>query len=92
MGDSLAPAYQPGDYVLVFKAGRAPRPGDVIVFRHPFYGTLIKRVESGDASSESYFVVGTHPDSTDSRQFGVVPARDVLGRVIWHFRKTHNQT
>ena len=62
----------------------------MIVFRSPLYGTMIKRVEALDVESGGYFVVGTHPDSTDSRQFGAVPARDVLGRVIWQIRKRSN--
>jgi hypothetical protein len=33
------------------------------------------------------FVVGYHPDSVDSRQFGAVLPQTILGKVIWHIRR-----
>ena len=88
-GDSLSPEYQEGDFVLVVKIPfflRTIRPGDVVTFRQIAYGTLIKRVERIDADGELLYVVGEHPDSTDSRRFGPVPREDVIGKVIWHIR------
>ena len=87
-GHSLEPTYREGDYVLIgavpFPAGSI-FPGDVVVFRHAALGLLIKRVEQvlGDA----VLVLGTHPDSVDSRSFGPIPLSDVLGKVIWHIVK-----
>ena len=85
-GDSLSPSYKEGDYVMLitvpffsFKAG------DTIVFRHPEYGTMIKNIDFVD--SDKIFVVGTHPRSIDSRQFGPIERGDVIGKVIWHIRR-----
>ena len=97
-GDSLIPDYQEGDFVLVSKIPflfASPRPGQVVAFHLPPYGTLIKRIEQvleGDQSDDqsggpSYFVTGTHPLSVDSRQFGPVSRRALLGRVVWHIPK-----
>ena len=89
-GDSLIPDYQEGDFVLVSKIPflfASPRPGQVIAFHMPPYGTLIKRVEQVLEGGQSFFVTGTHPLSVDSRQFGPVSRQALLGRVVWHIPK-----
>ncbi len=88
-GDSLAPEYSQGDFVFVSKIPflfSPPAPGMVIAFRQPGYGLLIKRIDSvtGDGGLK---VTGTHPDSIDSRTFGLVRSADIIGRVVWHIRK-----
>ena len=86
-GDSLIPDYQEGDFVLVSKIPflfASPRPGQVIAFYMPPYGTLIKRVEQVLEGGQSFFVTGTHPLSVGSRQFGSVSRQALLGRVVWH--------
>lgn len=88
-GRSLEPRYSAGDFVLVLKLPFSItfyRPGDVLVFRHALYGTLIKQLDHVTGEGELY-VLGTGPDSTDSRAFGTVPARDVIGKVVWHIQK-----
>jgi phage repressor protein C with HTH and peptisase S24 domain len=88
-GDSLAPEYQQGDFVLVSKIPFLfipPSPGTVIAFRQPGYGLLIKRIEN-ISSDGGVNVIGTHPDSIDSRVFGTVRRGDIIGKVIWHIRK-----
>ena len=89
-GDSLSPFFLEGDFVVVSKIPfflRQPRSGDVVVFRHPAYGTMIKRVERLSPGGEEVYVVGEHPLSTDSRQFGPLPRSALRGLVIWHIRK-----
>lgn len=89
-GESLSPDYEEGDYVVI---ATFPflfvylRPGDVVVFTHPAYGLMIKRVEHVENTAGDLWVTGTHPLSIDSRQFGAVKRRDVIGRVLWHIRK-----
>ncbi len=88
-GDSLSPEYAQGDFVLVSKIPlliSPPAPGMVIAFRQPGYGLLIKRIES-ITTDGCLSVTGTHPDSLDSRTFGPVRPKDIIGRVIWHIRK-----
>ncbi len=87
--NSLSPAYQEGDYVMVITVPLlfgAPRRGDVIVFRHEIYGTMIKVVEAVSPGGQEFSVVGTHADSVDSRRFGPVSRKDVVGKVIWHIK------
>ena len=89
-GESLMPEYREGDFVLVSKIPYlfAPvRRGDVVVFRHERYGTMIKKVECAAPDRDEIHVTGTHENSVDSRRFGPIPKRDVLGKVIWHVRR-----
>jgi nickel-type superoxide dismutase maturation protease len=85
-GESLSPFFVQGDYVLVVKIPfilRRLKPGDVIVFRHPAYGVMIKRLEWFSDDGKELFVLGSHPDSNDSRSFGPVPRHWLIGKVIW---------
>lgn len=90
-GESLEPEFHPGDYVL---AASLPgwwhrlRPGDVVVCRHPAYGTLVKRIEKMDPARQEVQLIGSHPESIDSRVFGALPRKQVIGKVIWHVRKS----
>jgi nickel-type superoxide dismutase maturation protease len=90
-GDSLSPEYREGDYVVVatipFFLNRI-QVGDVIVFRQPTYGTLIKKVAQVERDGDQIFVVGAHPNSVDSRQFGPIARQALIGRVIWHIPKS----
>ena len=89
-GSSLLPEYRDGDFVLVSKIPYlfgAIKPGDVIAFRHQRYATLIKQVHSVAPERDEIYVIGTHEHSLDSRQFGPIGRKDVLGKTIWHIRK-----
>ena len=88
-GDSLTPDYQNGDFVIISKIPfffKPPTHGDVVAFRQPGYGLLIKRIESVRPNSE-VVVIGSHPESIDSRVFGAIRIEDILGKVVWHIRK-----
>ena len=90
-GKSLAPEYLEGDFVLIAKIPflmRRLHTGDVVVFRHPLYGVLIKKVDSVSEDRGEVLVTGTHTNSLDSRRFGAVRISSLLGKVIWHIRKT----
>ena len=89
-GHSLYPEFQEGDYVLTagvpFPSGKI-KAGNVIVFRQPVHGFLVKRVQKVLDEGQAFEVRGTQIDSTDSRNFGPVPLSQVEGKVIWHFRQ-----
>ncbi|HKW42558.1 MAG TPA: nickel-type superoxide dismutase maturation protease, partial [Thermoplasmata archaeon] len=83
--DSMQPALEPGDYVLVNRWAyrfREPRIGDLVVLRDPENEGrfLIKRVASGERGR--FTVVGDNWfRSRDSRAFGSVARRDLIGKV-----------
>jgi signal peptidase I len=88
-GESLTPEFQEGDFVLVSKVPLffyPASPGDIIAFRQPGYGLLIKRVQSVGRDG-TIKVIGSHPESIDSRVFGPTRPKDIIGKVVWHIRK-----
>lgn len=78
----MAPTLLPGDQILVRYGGR-PRPGDLVVVELPGrplgVKRLIRRTEGG------WWIEGDGDETTDSRTFGSVPDRAVLGRVRWRY-------
>jgi signal peptidase I len=92
-GNSLSPAYKDGDFVLIVKISiffhkinffRRIKAGDIIVFMHPRYGRMIKKVERFLPDKDEIYVLGTQEFSVDSREFGPIHSREVIGKVIWH--------
>jgi signal peptidase I len=91
-GESLSPLFQEGDYVVVLKHPRflkSLKSGDVIVFHHAYYGTMIKRIETVSPENDEITVAGSHPDSVDSRSFGPILRKDVVGKVLWRIKYNH---
>lgn len=88
-GESLSPDYRDGDFVVLATSPRLYhiKPGDVIVFEHAAYGTLIKRVTH--ALPGDVYVTGTHKHSLDSRKLGAIERKSITGKVLWHIRKDH---
>jgi hypothetical protein len=88
--NSLHPAYQDGDYVLTSRIPilfKSLRPGEAVVFRQEIYGTLIKLVERVDRERQEIYVIGLREESVDSRRFGPIHYKDIIGKVIWHIPK-----
>jgi signal peptidase I len=89
--NSLSPEFREGDFVLVAKIPffffNTLHQGDIVVFKQPQYGTLIKKIEQLFPRQREVYVVGTHPNSIDSRQFGSIPVKELVGKVIWHIPK-----
>jgi len=85
-GSSLYPEYREGDYVMIITIPFFLfKQGDTIIFRHPTYGRMIKIINC--IESDKIQVVGTHPESIDSRQLGPIDRESILGKVIWHIKR-----
>jgi hypothetical protein len=87
-GQSLEPDYHAGDFVISSRLAvrfGGFHQGDVVVVRLPGYGTLIKRIDHLDGNH--LWVGGSHPDSIDSRDFGLIGAKQVAGKVVLQIRK-----
>jgi nickel-type superoxide dismutase maturation protease len=83
-GPSMEPTLHPGDWIVARRDGRAAR-GDVVVLKHPRRPGLLIVKRVAEIREGGFWVLGDAAGaSTDSRDFGVVPA--VVGRVVWRIR------
>jgi nickel-type superoxide dismutase maturation protease len=84
-GSSMAPTLQPGDRLVVWRT-RSVHPGDIVAAADPRQPerTVLKRVTSVDP--EGVFLLGDNPgQSTDSRQFGRVPIKSLVGKALYRY-------
>ena len=89
-GNSLSPFFLPGDFVITFMGKKTLsnlQPGDMVIFDHPEYGTLIKIVKDHLTNSSSLVVEGSNPDSTSSHKLGPIPYNAVRGKVIYSVKQ-----
>jgi nickel-type superoxide dismutase maturation protease len=93
-GPSMEPAYRAGDRLLVNRLAyvrRPPAPGEVVVLRDPEQAgrLLIKRVATPPdepARSSGVWVLGDNGvESRDSRAFGYVPRRRIVGKAWFRY-------
>lgn len=89
-GCSMEPVLRDGDRVLVSRLAyrlRSPRPGDVVLARVAAVpgGLTVKRVAALDGNGRLVLHGDNAAFSTDSRHFGPVPRRAVLGRVWYRY-------
>ena len=76
----MLPTLKPGDTILVWRFSK-PKVGDIVV-AYPKGVPIIKRVEK--TKNGQLFLVGDNPQkSTDSRQFGWVDRKQILGLVLF---------
>lgn len=89
----MRPQYREGDFVLTYKIPFLKprfRRGDVVVFEHPAYGTMIKQVDGVSADGLQLTVSGSHTYSVDSRNFGPIMSNQTIGKVLWHIKQPAN--
>lgn len=90
VGNSMLPLLKEGDEVLVDQRAyqtATPAVGEVVVVWHPQRPAfkLIKRV-SAIHPDGACFLLGDNPaESSDSRQFGLISAENIIGRVTSRF-------
>lgn len=84
-GRSLEPLLMDGDIILAVGLRFLMQPlvpGDLVVFRHPVYGQLVKQVERFSADGQAVYVRGTRPVSLDSAEFGPIARAQISAKVV----------
>jgi len=83
----MIPLFYPGENVLVNKLTyffQNPKIGDVIIIQNRIGKRLIKRIEK--ISGEKIYVIGENKaKSVDSRRFGPILKKEIIGKVISKF-------
>lgn len=87
LGKSMEPLICEGQSLLVSFLPyffRKPKAGEIIVLRSPKDKRyVVKRIQK--IEKDRYFVVGDNKDkSTDSREFGLITKKDIVGKVIYY--------
>jgi nickel-type superoxide dismutase maturation protease len=82
-GDSMLPNLKNGDGILI-NPNEKFTVGDIILAKHPFKKSvnILKRISEIDENG-NYFLVGDNPpESTDSRTFGALSPKHILGKAV----------
>ena len=80
VGDSMLPTMHHGQIIFAWR-GRHLSQGAVVVLKHQGL-EKIKRIS--EIKDGQVFVLGDNPSkSTDSRSFGWVDRKSVIGKVFW---------
>lgn len=89
-GDSMLPVLKPGDRVFIDPSATAEfREGDIVLARHPFKQSvkIIKRIREITPEGRFFLVGDNLPESTDSRSFGAISRKDILGKAVCRQKK-----
>lgn len=90
VGPSMEPALRNNEWWVARRTATL-RPGDVALIVHPKRpdALIVKRLARRDDTG--WWVLGDNPDqSEDSRQFGAVPAENVIGRLWFRYHPLRN--
>jgi nickel-type superoxide dismutase maturation protease len=81
-GDSMFPTLKDGDFVLINPYAE-PKTGNIVLAQHPFKQSvkIVKRLKEITAEGRFFLVGDNLPESTDSRSFGAIARKDILGKV-----------
>ena len=89
-GASMSPTYNDGDWLyVIWRQGapnRAPLGSVAVIEREERPGIfLVKRVQKFHAGN--YWVEGDNSESIDSRTWGWIAPSEIVGRVLFRYRR-----
>jgi signal peptidase I len=85
-GESMHPALSSGDFVVAARFYRQLAMGDLIVFQHPVYGRLIKRIKQLDPVG-NILVQSENKQGLSSEQMGWLEPNQIYAKVLFSSRK-----
>ena len=91
-GNSMRPALENNDIVLVRRAGKIA-VGDIVLAAHPFKTsvTILKRVTAIDEAGRIELHGDDPTESSDSRSFGAIPRKHIQGKVVSRLKRADGE-
>ena len=90
-GDSMYPTYKDGEYLISLPVRFSKiNVGDVLIFKTPYdpKRVVIKRVNMISTFTKELFFLGDNLDNSyDSRNYGFIPYKNVLGKLVQQRKK-----
>jgi type IV secretory pathway protease TraF len=78
----MIPGYPPGIIIIGLAYGR-PKVGQTVIFKHNGLEKIKRITKINDATDEVYLLGDNPSASTDSREFGWLPASVIEAKIIW---------
>lgn len=86
-GDSMAPTYMAGDWLVVFWGGAFRRGQVVLVERENQPGVFLLKRVVGPLEEKIWVEGDNKAESTDSRQWGAISQDEIVASVLFRFMK-----
>lgn len=79
----MLPALKNGDAILINPHAKF-QIGDIVLAKHPFKESvkIVKRISEITADGKYMLVGDNAAESSDSRSFGTILPKDILGKVV----------
>ncbi|WP_344797406.1 nickel-type superoxide dismutase maturation protease [Litoribacillus peritrichatus] len=90
-GTSMFPTLNQGDFVIASLWFRRLMPNQLVIVKHPIYGTLVKRIQSVQPN-DGFTLCGDNPESVSSEKMGLVKRQQIIGKVIYSVQQTKQAT
>ena len=77
----MLPALKNGDVILI-NAHEKISEGDIVLVDHPYKKSvkILKRIKNFTENGDLYLIGDNAAESTDSRTFGAVPSKHLIGK------------
>ena len=84
----MLPTLKNGDAVLINPKAKLKR-GDIVLANHPYKRSvkILKRIKEFTENGDLFLIGDNADESTDSRTFGAVRLKCVLGKVTYLWKK-----
>jgi len=86
-GHSLYPLHKQGQIVCAFSCKFLTlKENDIVVFNQDDYGLMIKKIKYIKKEKNKlpkYYMIGTNPDSIDSRNYGLIEENKISYKVLF---------
>ena len=87
-GDSMAPTYMAGDWLVVFWGGSFRRGQVVLVEREKQPGVFLLKRVVGPMEDKVWVEGDNKIESTDSRHWGAIDQNEIVASVLFRFLKS----